>query len=43
MSMEQKIILSRYRDGFSERRIARELKINSETVRRYLTEYKKAR
>jgi transposase len=43
MSMKQKIILFRYRDGYSERRIARELKINRETIRRYLTEYKKAR
>jgi transposase len=43
MSMKQKIILFRYRDGYSERWIARELKINRETVRRYLSEYKKAR
>ncbi|MDX9727614.1 MAG: IS21 family transposase [Bacteroidales bacterium] len=41
--MKQKIILFRYRDGYSERWIARELKINRETVRRYLFEYKKAR
>lgn len=41
--MKQKIILLRYRDGYSERRISRELGINRETVRRYLTEYKKAR
>src|SRR6056297_1138794 len=43
MSTKQKIILLRYRDGYSERRIARELGINRETVRRYLTEYRKAR
>ncbi len=43
MSMKQKIILFRYRDGYTERRIARELRINRETVRRYLSEYKKAR
>jgi transposase len=41
--MKQKIILLRYRDGYSERRIARELRINRETVRRYLAEYRKAR
>jgi len=39
MSTKQKIILRRYRDGYSERRIARLLKINRETVRRYLAEY----
>ncbi|GAH45560.1 unnamed protein product, partial [marine sediment metagenome] len=43
MSTKQKIILLRYRDGHSERRIARELRINRETVRRYLAEYEKAR
>jgi transposase len=43
MSTKQKIILHRYRDGYSERKIARELKINRETVRRYLSEYAKAR
>ena len=43
MSTKQKIILLRYRDGYSERRISRELGINRETVRRYLTEYRKAR
>jgi transposase len=43
MSMKQKIILLRHRDGYSERRITRELGINRETVRRYLTEYNKAR
>lgn len=43
MSTKQKIILYRYRDGYSERRISRELKINRETVRRYLAEYAKAR
>jgi transposase len=43
MSTKQKIILHRYRDGYSERRISRELKINRETVRRYLAEYAKAR
>ncbi|HDZ42188.1 MAG TPA: hypothetical protein ENH59_11010, partial [Bacteroidetes bacterium] len=39
MSTKQKIILLRYRDGYSERRISRESGINRETVRRYLTEY----
>jgi len=43
MSTKQKIILRRYRDGDSERRISRELKINRDTVRRYLAEYEKAR
>ena len=43
MSTKQKIILHRYRDGYSERRISRKLKINRETVRRYLSEYEKAR
>jgi len=43
MSTKQKIILHKYRDGYSERRIARELRINRETVRRYLAEYKKAK
>lgn len=43
MSTKQKIILNRYRDGYSERRIARDLGINRETVRRYLAEYRKAR
>ncbi len=42
MSTKQKIILHRYRDGYSERRIARKLGINRETVRRYLSEYEKA-
>ena len=43
MSTKQKIILFRYRDCHSERRIARELRINRETVRRYLADYEKAR
>ena len=43
MSTKQKIILRRYRDGDSERKISRELKINRETVRRYLSEYEKSR
>lgn len=43
MSTKQKIILHKYRDGYSERRIARELRINRETVRRYLAEYSRAR
>ncbi len=43
MSKKQKIILHNYQDGYSERRIARELGINRETVRRYLAEYAKAR
>lgn len=43
MSTKQKIILHRYRDGYSERRIARKLDINRETVHRYLFEYEKAR
>ena len=43
MNTKQKIILHKYRDGYSERRIARELKINRETVRRYLAEYDRAR
>jgi transposase len=43
MSMKQKIILLSCRDGFSERRISRELGINRETVRRYLTEYRRSR
>jgi len=43
MSTKQKIILHKYRDCYSERRIARELRINRETVRRYLAEYSRAR
>jgi transposase len=43
MSTKQKIILFRYRDGYSERKISRELSINRETMRRYLAEYEKAR
>ena len=43
MSTKQKIILRSYRDGYSERKISRELKVNRETVRRYLAEYEKAR
>ena len=43
MSTKQKIILHRYRDGFSERKIARELKINRETVHRYLSDYERSR
>ena len=43
MSTKQKIILHRYRDGYSERKIARELKINRETVRRYLADYERSR
>jgi len=43
MSTKQKIILLSNRDGYSERRISRELGINRETVRRYLSEYRKAR
>ncbi len=39
MSTKQKIILRRYRDGDSERKISRELKVNRETVRKYLQEY----
>ncbi len=43
MSTKQKIILRKYRDGDSERKIARELKVSRTTVRRYLKEYKLAR
>jgi len=43
MSTKQKIILHRFRDGYSERRIARKLEISRETVHRYLSEYEKAR
>jgi transposase len=43
MSTKQKIILRKYRDGDSERKISRELRINRETVRRYLAEYEMAR
>ncbi len=43
MGKKQKIILRKYRDGDSERKIAKELKINRTTVRRYLSEYKHAR
>jgi len=43
MSTKQKIILLRYRDGYSERKITRELRISRDTVRRYLEEYRKAR
>jgi transposase len=43
MSTKQKIILRHYRDGDSQRKISRDLKINRETVNRYLTEYEQAR
>ncbi len=43
MITKQNIILLSCRDGFSERRISRELGINRETVRRYLAEYRKSR
>ena len=43
MSTKQKIILRRYRDGDSERKISRELKVNRATVRKYLSEYEAAR
>jgi transposase len=43
MSIKQKIILRYYRDGDSQRKISRDLKINSETVNRYLKEYERAR
>lgn len=43
MSTKQKIILLSCRDGYSERRISRELGIHRDTVRRYLIEYHKAR
>jgi transposase len=43
MSTKQKIILRRYRDGDSERKISRELNINRETVRGYLAKYEEAR
>lgn len=35
MGKKQKIILRKYRDGVSERKIAKELKINRTTVRRW--------
>ncbi|MBN1415630.1 MAG: helix-turn-helix domain-containing protein [Bacteroidales bacterium] len=38
MSAKQKIILLRYRDGYSERKMTRELRISRNTVRRYLEE-----
>jgi transposase-like protein len=43
MSIKQKIILRYYRDGDSQRKISRDLKINRETVNRYLKEYERAR
>ncbi|MBA7686435.1 hypothetical protein ES703_94882 [subsurface metagenome] len=43
MSTKQKIILRYYRDGDSKRKISRDLKINRETVNRYLAEYEQAR
>jgi len=43
MVKKQEIIISYYRDGDSERKIARRLKISRTTVRRYLEEYKQAR
>ena len=43
MNTKQKIILHKYRDGYSERNISRKLGINRETVRRYLSEYAKSR
>lgn len=41
MNTKQKIILRHYRDGDSQRKISRDLKINRETVKRYLSEYKR--
>lgn len=43
MSTKQNIILRYYRDGDSERKISRVLKISRGTVRRYLKEYERAR
>jgi transposase len=43
MKQKQEIIIRHYRDGDSERKISRELKLNRVTVRRYLKEYKLAR
>lgn len=41
MSMK-KIILFRHLDGYTENRIARELRISRETVRHHFSEYRKA-
>lgn len=43
MVNKQEIIIRHYRNGDSERKISKELQINRATVRRYLTEYRKAR
>ncbi|MBN2481372.1 MAG: helix-turn-helix domain-containing protein [Bacteroidales bacterium] len=43
MITKQEIIIGHYREGKSERKISRELKLNRETVRRYLEQYKRAR
>jgi len=43
MSTKQDIIIRAFREGTSERKISRELKINRTTVRRYIKEYQKAK
>ncbi len=43
MKKKQEIIIRHYREGESERSIARILKISRTTVRRYIDQYKKAR
>jgi len=43
MSTKQKIFLHKYRDDYSKRRIAKELRINRGTVRRSPAAYRKAR
>ena len=39
MYTKQEIILKSYRDGQSQREIARSLQINRKTVQRYIAEY----
>ncbi|MBC8343488.1 MAG: IS21 family transposase [Bacteroidetes bacterium] len=43
MSTKQDIIIRWFREGNSERKISRELKISRTTVRRYIKEYQKAK
>ena len=38
---KQKIIISYYREGKTQRQIAREVGINRKTIRRYIREYEK--
>ena len=42
MYTKQEIIISSFRDGKSQRQIARDLQISRKTIRKYLQEHEKA-